>query len=403
MAPNGAEAPLVEVRDLLVVRGTMRVLEIDSLAIEAGETLVVVGPNGAGKSTLLLALASLIEAQRGRLMFRGSPVASGDLAYRRRLGLVLPDPLLLDTSVFANVAAGLRFRGVPPAEVRSRVADWLGRFGVAHLIGRPARQLSSGEAQRVSLARALVLEPDLLLLDEPFASVDAATRSRLIDDFEHLMRTARVTCVFVTHDLDEAVRLGDRMAVVISGTLRQCDVPSRVLAAPVDEDVAAFVGAETRIEGSVVSVEEGLTLVDVRGIWLEAVSPVEAGSPVEAASPVEVGRAVLFCLRPEDVTLWSPDGTGVAPGRMGASTAGGGAGEHAEPRGPIASSARNRLRGRVGRLVWQGPLVRVDLDCGVPLVASITRASAVEMGLVEGSEVVASFKASAVHLIPLPG
>ncbi|HEY5275802.1 MAG TPA: ABC transporter ATP-binding protein, partial [Coriobacteriia bacterium] len=304
--------------------------------------------------------------------FRGMPVGRGtELAYRRHIGLVLPDPLLLDTTVFANVAAGLRFRGVPSASVRPRVTEWLGRLGVAHLHDRPARQISSGEAQRVSLARALVLEPDLLLLDEPFASVDAATRARLLDDLEGLLRETHVACVIVTHDLDEAVRLGDRMAVMVAGRIRQVDTPERVLAAPVDEDVATFVGAETRLPGRVVSSEEGVAVVDV------------GGSHVEAVSALPPGRAVLCCLRPEDVTLWSVD-PGAVPTK-------------------VVSSARNQLTGRVSRMVAQGSLVRVSIDCGATLVATITRASAADMGLAEGATVLATFKASAVHLIPLAG
>ena len=286
--PERATSPaLVEVRDLVVVRGARPVLTIDHLAIADRETLALVGPNGAGKSTLLLALASLVRLARGQVWFRGSPVETGDeLAYRRHIGLVLPDPLLLNTSVFANVAAGLRFRGVSSADSGARVMDWLGRLGVRHLSRRPAREISSGEAQRVSLARALVLEPDLLLLDEPFASVDAATRATLLDDFERLLRETHVACVIVTHDLDEAVRLGDRMAVVVEGQLRQCDAPERVLSAPLDGEVAAFVGAETRLPGRVVSTHEGIALVDVGQCQIEAVSAVEPG------------RSVLCCLRP---------------------------------------------------------------------------------------------------------
>ena len=383
---------LVEVRDIVVVRGARPVLTIDHLAIADRETLALVGPNGAGKSTLLLALASLVPLARGRLSFRGLPVASdNELAYRRRIGLVLPDPLLLNTSVFANVAAGLRFRGVSPADSGPRVMEWLGRLGVAHLSRRPAREISSGEAQRVSLARALVLEPDLLLLDEPFASVDAATRATLLDDFEQLVRETHVACVIVTHDLDEAVRLGDRMAVVVDGRLRQCDAPERVLSAPLDGDVAAFVGAETRLPGRVVSAHEGIARVDVGHCQIEAVSAVRPG------------RAVLCCLRPEDVTVWSVDDRGLPageaarrpPGAPRVSTAA------APPR--FVSSARNQLPGRVSRMASQGSLMRVSIDCGIPLVASITRASAADMELKEGGRVIATFKASAVHLIPLTG
>ncbi len=383
---------LVEVRDLLVVRGDRPVLVIDHLAVAERETLSVVGPNGAGKSTLLLALASLVRPSRGRLVFKGSLVEPSDeLSYRRNLGLVLADPLLLDASVFANVAAGLRFRGVPRAEVRARVADWLGRLGVGHLANRPARHISSGEAQRVSLARALVLDPELLLLDEPFASVDAATRARLLDDLEALLRQSHLACVIVTHDLDEAVRLGDRMAVVVDGRLRQCDTPERVLSAPFDEDVAAFVGAETRLPGRVVSAHEGIALVDVGHCRIEAVSAVQPG------------RAVLCCLRPEDVTLWSMDGRGSGPGDVAWRLSGspGTSAASAPPR--FVSSARNQLPGRVSRMVSQGSLMRVSIDCGIPLVASITRASAADMELEEGEQVVATFKASAVHLIPRTG
>jgi tungstate transport system ATP-binding protein len=391
--PDRATPPaLVEVRDLVVVRGAHPVLTIDRLAIADRETLALVGPNGAGKSTLLLALASLVRLARGQVWFRGAPVETGDeLAYRRHIGLVLPDPLLLNTSVFANVAAGLRFRGVSSADSGARVTEWLGRLGVGHLSRRPAREISSGEAQRVSLARALVLEPDLLLLDEPFASVDAATRSTLLDDFERLLRETHVACVIVTHDLDEAVRLGDRMAVVVEGQLRQCEAPERVLSAPLDGDVAAFVGAETRLPGRVVSTHEGIALVDVGQCQIEAVSAVQPG------------RSVLCCLRPEDVTLWSIDGRGSGAGEVRRRLSGSPGDSAAEAPARFVSSARNQLPGRVSRTVSQGSLMRVSIDCGIPLVASITRASAADMELEEGDKVVATFKASAVHVIPLTG
>jgi len=391
--PDPAAPALVELRDVVVVRGARPVLTIAHLAVADRETLALVGPNGAGKSTLLLALASLVRLARGQLSFRGSPVGpENELAYRRRIGLVLPDPLLLDTSVFANVAAGLRFRGVSSADAEPRVMEWLERLGVGHLSRRPARQISSGEAQRVSLARALVLEPDLLLLDEPFASVDAATRARLLDDLEMLIHETHVACVIVTHDLDEAVRLGDRMAVVVEGQARQCDAPERVLSAPLDEDVAAFVVAETRLPGRVVSAQEGIALVDVGPCHIEAVSAVQPG------------RAVLCCLRPEDVTLWSMDGFGPrGAGDEGGQDSGSPGESAAAAPTRFVSSARNQLPGRVSRTVSQGSLMRVSIDCGIPLVASITRASAADMGLEEGKKVIATFKASAVHLIPLTG
>ena len=255
---------LVELQGLGVIRGGRLILEVDHLEIEAGRTLAVVGPNGAGKSTLLLALARLLRPERGTLTYAGAPLTAGDeLVHRRRIGLVLPAPLLLSTSVFDNVAAGLRFRRVGAAETRERVETWLERLGIGHLRDRHASQLSTGEAQRVSLARALVLEPELLLLDEPFASLDPGTRAELTDDFERLRRGTATTCVLVTHDLNEAVRLGDRMAVLLDGRVRQCDEPDRVMAAPADDDVAAFVGAPAGIRGRVVAARGDLVVVDV--------------------------------------------------------------------------------------------------------------------------------------------
>jgi tungstate transport system ATP-binding protein len=284
MIPAGA-ADALRIRDLEITRGSRRVLEVDDLAVREGETLAVVGPNGAGKSTLILAVAGLLRPTRGSLAFRGSPVTPGDLAYRRRIGLVLPAPLLLSTDVRANVAAGLRFRGIPAAEAGRRADVWLERLGIAHLARRPAAQLSSGEAQRASLARAFVLEPDLLLLDEPFASVDSTTRVALVDDFARLRAGTAGTCILVTHDLDEAVRLGDRLAVLLDGRIRQCDTPDRVLTDPADADVAAFVGLEARIRGRVVAAADGLVVLDV-GARRGADHDAAAEALLRAARPV---------------------------------------------------------------------------------------------------------------------
>jgi tungstate transport system ATP-binding protein len=253
----------LEVHDLVVTRAGRRILAIEELAIRKGETLAIVGPNGAGKSTLLLALAGLLRPDEASFVVDGAPVyPARDLAYRRRIGLVLPAPLLLSTSVFGNVAAGLRFRGVGAAETRERVEHWLGRLAIAHLRDRPASQLSTGEAQRTSLARALVLEPQLLLLDEPFVALDSATRAQLLDDFERLRDEVPTTRVLVTHHLHEAVRLGDRLAILLGGGIRQCDVPERVIGAPVDAEVAALVQTEARVRGHIVASEDGLVVVD---------------------------------------------------------------------------------------------------------------------------------------------
>ena len=235
--------PFLEITDLLIHRSKHPVLEIDHLSVEKGQILAVVGPNGAGKTTLLLALARLIHPEHGEIWLGGRPVRQEpDTAYRRRLALVMQDPLLFDTNVYDNIAAGLHFRGIPKKEIEQRVQIWLERLGIAHLRTRRAVQLSGGESQRVSLARALVLEPQLLLLDETFAPLDPPTRSHLIDDLGKLLNELQITTIFITHDLAEAARLADKIAILLDGKLRQCGTPGEIVGAPAGADIAAFLG-----------------------------------------------------------------------------------------------------------------------------------------------------------------
>lgn len=357
-------APILSLRNVAVLRAGRTVLEAPWLDVLSGEVLAVVGPNGAGKSTLLQVLALLEKPSQGEVLFQGAPVRGNLLHYRRRMAVVFQEPLLLDTTVEGNVVSGLALRGVPRAERRRRVAEWLQRFGIEHLARRSARTLSGGEAQRVSLARALALDPDVLLLDEPFSALDAPSRETLIEDFERIVSPTRIGIVFVTHDRTEALRLGDRLVVLMGGRIRQVGTPSEIFAAPADEEVAAFVGVETILPGKVTETRGGLTVVSVGGKVVEA-----AG---EALGP---GAEVLVCLRPEDVVLGAAEG----------------------PASP--TSARNRLRAVVRRVVAAGPYVRVELDAGFPVVALITKQSREELALAPGSTVSASFKATAVHLI----
>jgi tungstate transport system ATP-binding protein len=355
---------ILSLKDLLVKRSDQTVLQVSSLDVHEGEVLAVIGPNGAGKSTLLLVLGRLLQPQGGQVYFRGRPIEQeNELTYRRRIALVLQEPLLMHQSVFDNVAAGLKFRGFPRGEVKKRTQEWLERLEISHLRNRPAQRLSGGEAQRASLARAFALQPELLLLDEPFSALDAPTRLRMLQDLHALLSQTNITTVFITHDLDEALLLGDRVAVLLGGVLRQVGRPQEVFTAPSDGEVAAFVGVETVIAGKVSSSQNGQIIVEADGLHLEAVGD------------VRVGTSVLFCLRPEDITLSHADSTAV-------------------------SSARNRLNGHIQRMTPSGPLVRVVIDCGLPVVALITRGSALEMKLAEGQPVSASFKATAVHLIP---
>jgi len=232
---------MIKIRDLLIQRNGRDVLTVDSLDIQRGETLTVVGPNGAGKSTLLLALARLLNPSHGEILYDGKSLKQWDeLEYRRRISFVFQSPLLMDMTVEQNVGLGLKFRGISKDETQARVGIWMKQLGVESLAERRAGQLSGGEAQRVSLARAFVLEPELLLLDEPFAALDPPTHAKLLDDLSALLKDDHRTAVFVTHNLREATKLCNRMAVIVAGVLRQVGTAKQIKSTPADETVAAF-------------------------------------------------------------------------------------------------------------------------------------------------------------------
>jgi len=354
---------VLELAGVQMTYGGAMVLDVPALAVNEGEILTVIGPNGSGKSTLLRIAGLLERPTRGVVRFRGRPVDAADsLAERRRMAMVFQHPLLADMTVAQNVKLGLAFRGAGD-ESGTRIARWLERLGIAPLADRRARSLSSGQAQRVALARALVLEPEVLLLDEPFAGLDAPTRAELLPDLGAILRRDRVTTMLVTHDRGEAQALGDRVAVLMAGRIAQVDEATRVFQAPASEAVARFIGLETVVTGRVIGRDAGVTVVDV------------AGTKLEVAAPAQVGDEVRIGLRPEDVTLLLA--TDVAP----------------------ISSARNYLTGTIVRVTPSTPAVRVVVDVGFPLVATVTARSVADLGLAEGVRIAAAFKASAAQLI----
>jgi len=236
-------AEFLQVQALEVWRGGKLVLPPISFSLERGQTLALLGPNGAGKSTLLLALANLIPLRSGTIFFNGQALArQKPLLYRRQIALVMQDPLLFDMSVKDNIAQPLRWRGLPQAEIHQRTKQWMERLGISALAARRAVQLSGGEAQRVNLARALALEPQLLLLDEPFSALDWPTRSRLLDDFSALLAETGTTAILVTHDLGEARRLASRLGLMFSGKLEPPGIPDEVLRCPASAQARSFLG-----------------------------------------------------------------------------------------------------------------------------------------------------------------
>jgi len=366
MNPAGDPNVLLQAEDLLVRRGGVTVLDIPTLDVFSGQVLALIGPNGAGKSTLLLTLAGLLKPARGSLLFRGERIGNGGFDYRRHIAMVFQEPLLFDATVFENVAAGLRIRGVGRAEIVRTVPEYLERFGIAHLVKRSARKLSGGEAQRTSLARAFVTKPEIVFLDEPFSSLDPPTRDALTGDLERILRETHTTAVASTHDQTEALRLGDRLAVVNGGRIVQIGPAAEVMNRPIDEFVASFVGVETVLPGCVLRSSDGVFTAAVEG------------GEIQAVGHLRPGERVLCCIRPEHVTISTN-----TP--------------------PPGTSARNAFPGTIRKVAPLGLFHRVRVDCGFDLVAYVTRQSIEELSLEEGKTVMASFKATAVHVIPRSG
>jgi tungstate transport system ATP-binding protein len=232
---------LLEVENLIIRRGGVQVLELPYFSMNPEEKVGIVGPNGAGKSSLLLGLACLIERADGRIRFQGVEVSSDvEIAYRRRIAVVFQEPLLFDTTVLDNVAEGLRIRGTVRSEARDLARDSLELFKIGHLAGRSAHKLSGGEAQRVSLARAFAVRPELLLMDEPFSSLDLPTRIVLAEDLGRILHESGTAAIIATHDRIEAFHVVERLVVMDGGKIVQEGTPEEVMSHPVNAFVAAF-------------------------------------------------------------------------------------------------------------------------------------------------------------------
>lgn len=233
--------PILQVEGLRIRRGGVQVIDLPRFSVAADQKVAVIGPNGAGKSSFLLGLACLIARDGGRISFNGSEVTQRDEnAYRRQIAMVFQEPLLFDTTVLDNVAEGLRIRGKKRSEARELAMESLELFRIGHLAGRSAHKLSGGEAQRVSLARAFAVKPKLILMDEPFSSLDLPTRIVLAEDLGRILHESETAAIIATHDRIEALRVVERLVVMDKGTIIQEGRPSEVMENPVNVFVAAF-------------------------------------------------------------------------------------------------------------------------------------------------------------------
>jgi molybdate transport system ATP-binding protein len=349
--------------DAAVRLGGEFALEI-SFDCAVGECLALAGPSGAGKSTALRIVAGLQRPDHGRVTCGNVPWfdATGGIDLppeRRRCGYLFQDHALFGHLTAAeNVAYGMS--DLPRAERRASALELLSRFGVDGLANARPGRLSGGERQRVALARALARRPEALLLDEPLSALDPRGRARAGRELASLVREANVPVLLVTHDFIEAATLADRIAVIDEGRVLQAGDANTLAAQPASAFVADFTGAVV-LSGVARRAAEGLTSVELDGGGT-------ATSTDGGEGPVSLG------IHPWEITL-----------------------EPAES--PASGSAQNRLPARVISLAPVGGRVRVGLAAGQPLVAEVTRVAAEELALEPGSEVIATWKATATRLV----
>ena len=342
-------------------------IDIDNLRLAAGVT-VLFGASGSGKTTVLRCLAGLDQPDRGRIQFGETPWFDGSRncflpARLRDVGFVPQDYALFPhLTVAGNVAYGLNHLVV--AERAARVAEtlrWLGLEGLEHRL--PAA-LSGGQQQRVALARAVARRPQLLLLDEPFASLDTPTRLRLRGELRLQLRQLGLPTLLVTHDRFEALALGDEVVILHGGrNVQQGPVPD-VFSRPSNLAVAEVTAVETIHPGRVLEFRDGLVTVAVGGAQMSAL----------AVEGLISGGNVYVCIRAEDVVL--------------------------TPAGSSPASARNRLCVTVRSLEPEGSQVRVNLAGDFPLTALLTRPACAELALHPGDSLIALVKTPHLHLIP---
>jgi molybdopterin-binding protein len=347
---------LIDIKSLHVDLGEFVLRDVD-LTIEEGEYFIILGPTGAGKTVLLESIAGLYPIKSGGIWLRGKEVTKLE-PEKRGISIVYQDHVLFPhLSVKENIVFGSKLRKTSEQKI-SKMLDWIVELlGIPHLLHRQPATLSGGEKQKVALARALSTRPQLLLLDEPLSALDPETRENVQYELRRLHKILHITTVHVTHDFEEAIGLGSRIAVIGEGHIKQVGTPEQIFRQPNSEFVARF--AMTR------NIFYGKTAHNMHG---------DTVFMVDGTSFIVAGDAEGEChgtIRPEDILLSLE---------------------------PIQSSARNCFPGTITSVIDKGSTLYVTVTLPPDISCLVTHHSYEEMGLAEGKRVYVTFKASAIHL-----
>jgi molybdopterin-binding protein len=347
---------MIKLKNLSVDLGDF-VLKDITLTIEEGEYFIILGPTGAGKTVLLESIAGLHPIKNGEIWLRGKEVTRVE-PEKRRVSIVYQDHVLFPhLSVKDNIIFGLKMNKAP-ADERKVKLNWVAELlGITNLLHRRPDTLSGGEKQKVALGRAIITRPELLLVDEPLSSLDPETRENVQQELRQLHKALGITILHVTHDFEEAIALGNRIAVIGEGHLMQVGIPEEIFRHPNSEFVARFALTRNIFLGKAERKSSGDTVFKVDGT--EFIIAADADGTYHAS------------IRPEDILISSE---------------------------PIHSSARNCFPGTITHVVDRGSTLYVTVSIPPELSCLITRHSFEEMELHEGKKVYMTFKASSIHI-----
>ncbi len=347
---------MIQIKNLHVDLKDFRLQDIN-LSVSEGEYFIILGPTGAGKTVLLESIAGLYPIKSGEIWLRGKEVTRLE-PEKRGISIVYQDHALFPhLSVKDNIIFGLKLRKQTKQETEAAL-DWVaGLLDVSHLLNRKPDTLSGGEQQKVALARALSIKPEVLLLDEPLSALDPETREGVQKELRQLHNRLKVTTIHVTHDFEEAIALGDHIAVLGEGCIKQVGTPEQIFRQPNSEFIARFAMARNIFVGEVIDRDNGTTIFRTEDTELAVVTNLQG--------------KLHASVRPEDILISAE---------------------------PLHSSARNSFGGTITNIVDRGSTLYLTVNIPPDFICLVTRRSFEEMGLAEGQKVYITFKASAVHI-----
>ncbi len=349
---------LLKVENLSIELGEFK-LENASFGVEKGDYLMIIGPTGSGKTIILETIAGFYQPKQGRIYMKGKDITTLP-PEKRGISMVYQDYMLFPhMSVYDNIAFGLRKKNDNEKEIKNEINHIAKVLEIQHLLNRSPTTLSGGEQQRVAIARALVVKPEILLMDEPFSSLDVKTRERMRKLVKNAMEEYDTTVIQVTHDFEDVFTLADKIIIMKGGKILQMGTPEEIFSKPANEFIANFVSTNL-LRCKAIKNEDNLSVLNCNGVILYS------------AEEVDVKGEVTVSIRPEDIIISD---------------------------NMVKSSAKNVLRAKVIEMEKRGNLVWVTIDAGIRLRVIITPNSAEALGIRENKEIYAIFKAASVKVI----